>query len=167
MDRKSKIRTKGSTRQWEFDNILADLKDDELEFLGQKYNRNLLDFRKNKDFNQEEYLEMQQRKKMIEEERRNRKLFKSPISSESEKRFYAEEGTILDLENNVLGNVAFNYDETEIISLPSGNKGKKKEEIWEPIEEENLDIEDDESFTMMSEVDMSWNDWCKKKCLHQ
>jgi len=167
MDRKNKIRTKGANNQWNFDNILSDLKDEELDILNQKYNRDLLYYRKNNDINissnQKEYQDMQQRKKMIGEEKKNRKVFKSSLST-TETRFYPEEGVVLDSDNNIIDSIAFNQDETEIISLPSGTKGKNKKENWEPVKEEESD---EDYYTMMSEVELSWEDWCKKKCLIQ
>jgi hypothetical protein len=158
------VPTKGQHSQPRFETIISDLKDDELEFLDQKYSKDLLYFRKNKNMNQKEYLKMQQRKKMIGEEQRNRRILKSS-STEPEIRFYSDEGTILDSDNNILETIAFNYNETEIITLPSGSKKDGKKPEWQPKVEDKENTK--MSYTMMSDVELSWEDWCKKKCLVQ
>lgn len=161
MSKKKNIRTKGAKSQWKFDNILSDLKDDELDFMSLRYNKELLYYRTHNDMNkhacQQEYLEMQQRKKMINEEIRNRRAMKTHIDRE-EIRFYPSEGTIIDSDNNVLETIAYNYDETEIITLPSGTKGKGKKPEWEP----KIEPESEVPYTMMSDVELSWSDWIKK-----
>jgi hypothetical protein len=158
--------TKGQYSQPIFETLISDLKEDELQFMSQRYNKELLYFREYNDMNkpksQKEYQEMQQRKKMITEEIRNRKQFKPSIPKE-EIKFYADDGNIVDSNNNITETIAYNYNETEIISLPSGNHGKKEKEVWEPVKEEEPKME----YTMISEVELSWEDWCKKKCLVQ
>lgn len=153
-----RVGTKGQHRQAKFDTILSDLKDDELEFLRQRYNKQLYQYRKGNTINQDEYLEMQQRKKMIDEEIRNRKIFKT--STHSEIRFYPSEGTIVDSDNNILETIAYSWDESEIISIPSGNRGKKEKEEWEP----KMD-KDEHEYTMMSDVELPWAEWIKKNKL--
>lgn len=155
-----RIGTKGQNSQSKFDTLLSDLKDDELEFLRQRYNKYLYQYRKGNKINQDEYLKMQQRKKMIDEEIRNRKIFKTHTHSEI--RFYPSEGTIVDSDNNILETIAYTWDESEIISVPSGNKGKKEKEEWEP----KIDDKDD-SYTMMSDVELPWKEWIKKNKLDE
>jgi hypothetical protein len=162
-----RVGTKGQHRQPKFDNILEDLREDELEFMNQRYNRELLFYRSHNNMKlqkcQDEYEEMKQRKKMICEEIYNRKIFRTSSNNENELRFYADEGKVINPNNTIAETIVYNYNETEIINLPSGTKGKKKEEKWEPeeIEQNNIVLE----YTTMSEVDLSWEDWCEKKKL--
>ena len=66
------IMTAGADSQRGYDNLLSDLDISSLRFLAQKYAKDLHYFRSHHDLNEQEnaqsYKEMQQRKKMIEEE---------------------------------------------------------------------------------------------------
>ena len=163
-----RIGTKGQHSQPKFDTFISNLKDDELTFLSQKYSRDLLYFRKNSDLTdsskQQEYLEMQQRKKMIDEERKIRKGLKTSADY-METRFDAESGTVVDSDNNALGAIAYDKDEKKILNLPSGTQ--KEEEGWittdgdDKNEDPDFDFETQHKF----ECNMSWDDWLKKKNL--
>jgi hypothetical protein len=75
--------TGGQFSQPTFDTLISDLKEEELDVLRIKYNKDLLDFRKTMNMglpsNQKLYLEMQQRIKMIYEERYNRKQWSNVL----------------------------------------------------------------------------------------
>jgi hypothetical protein len=85
MDRKKDCRTQGATHQWEYDNLLSELDISSLRFLSHKYNKDLSYFRNNNNLrdntNAQLYLEMQQRKKMIDEELQNREMWKCDLET--------------------------------------------------------------------------------------
>jgi len=163
-----RIGTKGQHRQPQFDTFISNLKDDELSFLSSKYNRDLIYFINHNDLNNQEsaqlYKEMQQRKKMIDEERKTRKMLKTSVDY-METRFDAESGTVVDSDNNSLGAIAYDKDEKKILNLPSGTQ--KEEEGWittdgdDKNEDPDFDFETQHKF----ECNMSWDDWLKKKNL--
>jgi len=166
----NKLRTSGYRSQNAYDNLLADLDNSSLKFLSSKYNRDLSYYRMHNDLNDQtcaqEYKEMQQRKKMIDQEIKNRKRFGNNITGLSkEVRFNAETGCVIDSDNNVLEELAYNETETEIINLPSGTRGKKEDyPEWENLTD-TLDDDPTFEYTLKDEVELSWEDWCKKKKL--
>jgi hypothetical protein len=86
MGKKSETRTSSAESQWSYDNLLADLDISSLRFLSQKYNKDLVYFRIHNNLNDQDnaqlYKEMQQRKKMIDEELENRDIWNSVIDYE-------------------------------------------------------------------------------------
>jgi hypothetical protein len=166
----NKLRTSGYRSQNAYDNLLADLDNSSLKFLSGKYNRDLVYYRIHHNINDQtyaqEYKEMQQRKSMIDEEIKNRKRYGNTSTGlYNEVRFNAENGTIIDSDNNVLEELAYNETETEIINLPSGTKGKsKKEPVWENLSD-SLDEDEDFDYELKDEVELSWSEWCNKKKL--
>ena len=88
MGTKRNIRTTPAERQWEYDNFLSELDPSSLAFLSWKYNDDLVYFRIHNNLNDQEnaqfYKEMQQRKKMIDEEIHNRKMWEDGIDLEDE-----------------------------------------------------------------------------------
>jgi len=159
-----KNRTRGAQSQWEFDNLLSDSTYNELKFLSKKYSIDLKDFRESHDINNQEnsqtYKKIQQRKKMIDEDRQNRiKL----MNSESKKDlFYPETGMICDNTGKVISSISFNKDENEIIYNQSGNRGKK-DENWEIVGgDDNIGI-DDGKFKYQNPDNLSeWKYWKKE-----
>lgn len=161
----NRIRTKGYRSQNDYDNFISDLTENELVVLNNKYNRDLIYYRIHQDLNiqenAQEYKEMQQRKKMLDEEIKKRKMFRTPTSSSLW--FNIENGTVLDSNNNVVEKIAFNSDETEIVKLPSGNK-EEIDEGWVNLSD-TLDDEPDFDYSFKNEVELSWKEWCNKKQL--
>jgi hypothetical protein len=103
----NRIRTKGYRSQNEYDNFISDLTENELVVLNNKYNKDLIYYRIHQDLNiqenAQEYKEMQQRKKMLDEEIKKRKMFRNTTnSSGSNLWFNIETGTVLDPDNNVV-----------------------------------------------------------------
>jgi hypothetical protein len=76
MSKLNGIRTTGAKHQWQYDNLLSDLDITSLKFLSWKYNNDLRYFPSHNNLNDQEnaqsYKEIQQRKKMIDEEIRHR-----------------------------------------------------------------------------------------------
>jgi hypothetical protein len=72
MSTRKELRTKGAFSQLDYDSLVADLDISSLRFLAQKYAKDLHYFRSHNDLNDQDnaqsYKEMQQRKKMIEDE---------------------------------------------------------------------------------------------------
>jgi len=166
----NKLRTSGYRSQNGFDNLLAELDNSSLKFLSSKYNRDLVYYRIHHNLNDQtyaqEYKEMQQRKSMVDQEIKNRKRYGTAITgSYNEVRFNSETGCVIDSDNNVLEELAYNETETEIINLPSGTKGKKEDyPEWENLSD-TLDDDPTFEYTLKDEVELSWEDWCKKKKL--
>lgn len=81
-------KTGGAKHQWEYDILLSELDISSLRFLSEKYNKDLKYFRNNNNLydnsNSQLYLEMQQRKKMIDEEIHNRKMWEDGIELDDE-----------------------------------------------------------------------------------
>ena len=163
----NKKRTSGYRSQNEFDNLLADLDGSSLRFLSSKYNKDLVYFKVHHNINEQEnaqeYKEIQQRKKMIEQELGNRKKYGTLIGITQDFKFDSETGFVTDLDNHIVQQLAYNETETEIISLPSGTKGKI-ENTWENLTD-TLDDEPDFDYALKNEVELSWMEWCDKKRL--
>lgn len=163
----NKLRTSGYRSQNAYDNLLSDLDNSSLSFLSSKYNKDLVYYRIHHNLNEQEsaqeYKEMQQRKSMIDEEIKNRKRYgNNQTGLYNEVRFNPETGCVIDSNNNILEELAYNETETEIINLPSGTKGKGKEPEWENLTDDPKEDPDFE-YTIKNEVELSWVDWCKKK----
>lgn len=82
------IRTSGFKSQNEYDVLLSNLDISSLRFLSWKYNRDLIYFKANYNINEQinaqSYKKIQQRKKMIDEEIYNRKMWEERLEIEDE-----------------------------------------------------------------------------------
>ena len=115
------LRTSSYRGQEAYDRMLADCSISSLRFLSEKYEDDLYRYRKNHDLDNKEfyreYRDMQQRKKMIDEELTTRIMNESATKTKSNTYFDSTTGHIIDEHTgSILGTADFDEDE-EYVSV--------------------------------------------------
>lgn len=127
------IITSGYHSQPEYDKMLSNLDISSLKFLNGKYKSDIRAFRENFDLNdednQQQYKEMLQRKKMIQEEMRNRiiLLYESESYQEGGDWFDPETGIVIDRNSKILYEVAYADEDCSSMVYIMDNESKLKE----------------------------------------